>query len=142
MVIFCLATVALPPWALQGRPVPRPARTQILAPQSRKSQPRDGNHLVKRSRRTCSGMGRVSTLRTILDKVDERIGDRIENVLCGHHQRRLRKLGWQDAPHPGGGGARLGGGARGGEETWGGVRVDGVTALPQTQAATRGARHS
>jgi phosphatidylserine/phosphatidylglycerophosphate/cardiolipin synthase-like enzyme len=84
----------------------------------------------------------VSTLRTILDKVDERIGDRIEHLLCGHHERRLRKLGWQDVLQPGGAGDRFGGRApvRAGNSVK--VLVDGVDALPQIQAAIQGARHS
>ncbi|RAS64956.1 phosphatidylserine/phosphatidylglycerophosphate/cardiolipin synthase-like enzyme [Lentzea atacamensis] len=30
----------------------------------------------------------------LLDVLDARLGDGLENVLCSHHARRLRKLGW------------------------------------------------
>ncbi|GLZ31118.1 phospholipase [Lentzea sp. NBRC 105346] len=33
----------------------------------------------------------------LLDVLDARLGDGLENVLCAHHKRRLRKLGWADA---------------------------------------------
>jgi phosphatidylserine/phosphatidylglycerophosphate/cardiolipin synthase-like enzyme len=45
-------------------------------------------------------MGRI---RALVDKVDERLGDGLEQLLCSHHARRLRRLGWaqvfgQDRP--------------------------------------------
>ncbi|HEV7649483.1 MAG TPA: phospholipase D family protein [Actinophytocola sp.] len=84
----------------------------------------------------------MSTLRTILDKADERIGDRIENALRGHHARRLRRLGWRDVLEPGGEDDRFGGRAplRSGNAVE--VLVDGEDALPEIQAAIQGARHS
>ena len=84
----------------------------------------------------------MSRLRTILDKVDERIGDRIESLLCGHHQRRLRKLGWRDVLEPGGDGDRFGGRPplRSGNSAE--VLIDGKDALPVIQAAIQGARRS
>ncbi|MFD1150816.1 phospholipase D-like domain-containing protein [Saccharothrix hoggarensis] len=30
----------------------------------------------------------------LLDVLDEKLGDGLENLLCAHHARRLRKLGW------------------------------------------------
>jgi phosphatidylserine/phosphatidylglycerophosphate/cardiolipin synthase-like enzyme len=32
----------------------------------------------------------------ILDVLDEQLGDRLEHLLCAHHTRRLRRLGWGD----------------------------------------------
>lgn len=43
----------------------------------------------------------MSTLRTLVDKVDERLGDGLEHLLCAHHRRRLRRLGWSEVFSPG-----------------------------------------
>ena len=32
----------------------------------------------------------------VLDVLDARLGDGLEHVLCSHHARRLRRLGWGD----------------------------------------------
>jgi phosphatidylserine/phosphatidylglycerophosphate/cardiolipin synthase-like enzyme len=32
----------------------------------------------------------------LLDRIDDRLGDGLERLLCSHHARRLRKLGWGD----------------------------------------------
>jgi phosphatidylserine/phosphatidylglycerophosphate/cardiolipin synthase-like enzyme len=32
----------------------------------------------------------------LLDQIDDRLGDGLERLLCSHHARRLRKLGWGD----------------------------------------------
>ena len=87
-------------------------------------------------------MSTVSTFRTVIDKVDERIGDGLEHVLCAHHHRRLRRLGWADVLEPGRRADRFGGRApvrRGNSME---VLVDGEEALPVIQAAIQGrARH-
>ncbi|MDT7727831.1 MAG: hypothetical protein QOI21_4407 [Actinomycetota bacterium] len=36
----------------------------------------------------------------LLDLLDERLGDGLENMLCAHHARRLRKLGWDEVLEP------------------------------------------
>jgi phosphatidylserine/phosphatidylglycerophosphate/cardiolipin synthase-like enzyme len=83
----------------------------------------------------------VNTLRSFLDKVDERIGDRIENVLCAHHERRLRNLGWGEVLEPTGIGDLFGGApVRRGNRL--DVLVDGEEALPAIAEAIRGARSS
>lgn len=80
----------------------------------------------------------------MVDKVDERLGDGLEHLLCAHHSRRLRRLGWGSALEDG----TPGDGPRG----WFGDRarvragnrvevlIDGEEALPAIQAAIRGAR--
>ncbi len=82
----------------------------------------------------------MSTLRTFTDTVDERAGDALERVLCTHHARRLRRLGWGDVLAPGGSGDPFGGRApvRSGNSME--VLVDGEEALPAIQAAIEGAR--
>ncbi|MGH3877960.1 MAG: phospholipase D-like domain-containing protein [Actinophytocola sp.] len=84
----------------------------------------------------------MSTLRTVIDKVDERIGDGLEHVLCAHHHRRLRRLGWADVLRADGAQDRFGGRApkRAGNSLE--VLVDGEEALPVIQAAIQGARRS
>ncbi|HET9139005.1 phospholipase D family protein [Actinophytocola sp.] len=81
------------------------------------------------------------SIRSLLDKVDERIGDGLEHVLCTHHSRRLRRLGWGDALAPG-------------DDGWFAARpevrpgnrievlIDGEQALPAVRAAIEGARSS
>jgi phosphatidylserine/phosphatidylglycerophosphate/cardiolipin synthase-like enzyme len=32
----------------------------------------------------------------LLDRIDDRLGDGLERVLCAHHARRMRRLGWGD----------------------------------------------
>jgi len=36
----------------------------------------------------------VTGWRSVVERVDARIGDGLESVLCRHHTRRLRRLGW------------------------------------------------
>jgi phosphatidylserine/phosphatidylglycerophosphate/cardiolipin synthase-like enzyme len=38
----------------------------------------------------------MNKFQALLDKVDERVGDGLERVLCTHHERRLGRLGWGD----------------------------------------------
>ncbi|MFL6122801.1 phospholipase D-like domain-containing protein [Actinophytocola sp.] len=82
----------------------------------------------------------MHTYRSLLDKVDERVGDRIEHVLRGHHQRRLRRLGWGDVLAPSGNGDRFGTRSplRSGNRLE--VLIDGEEALPAIQDAIRNAR--
>jgi phosphatidylserine/phosphatidylglycerophosphate/cardiolipin synthase-like enzyme len=87
-------------------------------------------------------MGQVNTFRTLVDKLDERLGDGLEHVLCAHHGRRLQRLGWGDVLEPDGAGDRFGGRApvRAGNSME--VLVDGEEALPVIQAAIEGAKES
>jgi phosphatidylserine/phosphatidylglycerophosphate/cardiolipin synthase-like enzyme len=82
----------------------------------------------------------VHTFRSVLDKVDERVGDRIERVLCSHHERRLRRLGWGEVLDSPGDGDRFGTRApvRHGNRLE--VLVDGVEALPAIEDAIRNAK--
>ncbi|MET0235110.1 MAG: phospholipase D family protein [Kibdelosporangium sp.] len=74
-----------------------------------------------------------------LDRIDDRLGDGLERLLCSHHERRLRKLGWGDV---------LGEGAEGEFSPRAPVRtgcqvevlIDGEEALPAMVEAIRGAR--
>jgi phosphatidylserine/phosphatidylglycerophosphate/cardiolipin synthase-like enzyme len=84
----------------------------------------------------------VSTLGTMIDRLDERIGDGLEHILCAHHKRRLRRLGWADVFAEGGADDRLGGRPRVREGNSMEVLVDGEQALPVFQAAIQGARRS
>ncbi|MCE7010910.1 hypothetical protein LWC34_50125 [Kibdelosporangium philippinense] len=75
----------------------------------------------------------------LLDRIDNRLGDGLERILCSHHARRLRKLGWDDilseagtgwfSPHaPVRAGCRLK------------MLIDGEEALPEMVEAIKGAR--
>ncbi len=77
---------------------------------------------------------------SLLDKVDERVGDGIERVLCAHHERRLRRLGWGDVLEPNGTGGRFSTHApvRYGNRLE--VLIDGEEALPAIQDAIRNAK--
>jgi phosphatidylserine/phosphatidylglycerophosphate/cardiolipin synthase-like enzyme len=77
-------------------------------------------------------------LRAFVDKVDERLGDGLEHVLCGHHERRLRKLGWYHVFEPDGHRFEVDAPLRAGNRF--DVLVDGQEALPAIQAAIEGAR--
>jgi phosphatidylserine/phosphatidylglycerophosphate/cardiolipin synthase-like enzyme len=81
----------------------------------------------------------VKTIRSVLDTVDERVGDGIEHVLCAHHARRLRRLGWGDVLEPGPTGDRFGPHTqvRAGNRLE--VLVDGEEALPAIEDAIRNA---
>ncbi|TWP52637.1 phospholipase [Lentzea tibetensis] len=73
----------------------------------------------------------------VLDVLDERLGDGLESLLCAHHTRRLRKLGWEDAleGHSWFSPRRP---VRQGNRVQ--VLVDGHEALPQIADAIEGAR--
>jgi hypothetical protein len=81
-------------------------------------------------------MGRVTTF---LDKADERLGDGLERILCAHHRRRLRRLGWGDVLAPGGAQDPLGGRApvRDGNRIE--VLIDGEESLAAVAVGIRGA---
>jgi phosphatidylserine/phosphatidylglycerophosphate/cardiolipin synthase-like enzyme len=85
-------------------------------------------------------MVRVKTFHALLDKVDERLGDGLEHVLCAHHERRLRRLGWGEVLEPAGPEDRFGGRAeiRHGNRMV--VLIDGEEALPRIEDAIRNAR--
>jgi phosphatidylserine/phosphatidylglycerophosphate/cardiolipin synthase-like enzyme len=74
--------------------------------------------------------------------VDERVGDGLERVLCAHHERRLRRLGWGDVLEPDGKDDRFHDHApvRGGNRME--VLIDGEEALPAIEQAIRNARSS
>jgi phosphatidylserine/phosphatidylglycerophosphate/cardiolipin synthase-like enzyme len=80
----------------------------------------------------------VDRFRSLLDKVDERVGDGIEHVLCAHHKRRLRRLGWGDVLEPNGNGDRAP--MRAGNRIE--VLIDGEEALPAIENAIRNAKSS
>jgi phosphatidylserine/phosphatidylglycerophosphate/cardiolipin synthase-like enzyme len=83
----------------------------------------------------------VSQLRSLVDKVDERIGDGLERVLCSHHARRLRRLGWGSVlSHGGTGRFAEAPPVRSGNKIE--VLIDGEEALPAIRAAIEGARSS
>jgi phosphatidylserine/phosphatidylglycerophosphate/cardiolipin synthase-like enzyme len=44
----------------------------------------------------------VRSWSSILDTVDQRLGDRVDQLMCAHHERRLRRLGWAHALRPAG----------------------------------------
>ncbi len=82
----------------------------------------------------------MSTLGTIIGKLDQRIGDGLEHVLCAHHQRRLRRLGWPDLLAGDGARDRFGTHRPARADNSMEVLVDGQEALPVMQAAIQGAR--
>ena len=75
-----------------------------------------------------------------MDKVDDRLGDGLEHVLCAHHRRRLRRLGWRDVLEPGGAKDRLGGRAAVRDGNRVEVLIDGEETLPSVEAAIRRAK--
>jgi phosphatidylserine/phosphatidylglycerophosphate/cardiolipin synthase-like enzyme len=82
----------------------------------------------------------VSKFQALLDRVDERIGDRIENVLCAHHHRRLRRLGWGDVLDRDGTDDRFGTRAPVRQGNRLEVLIDGETGLPAIEEAIRNAK--
>jgi phosphatidylserine/phosphatidylglycerophosphate/cardiolipin synthase-like enzyme len=82
----------------------------------------------------------VSKFQALLDRVDERIGDRIENVLCAHHHRRLRRLGWGDVLDRDGTDDRFGARAPVRQGNRLEVLIDGETGLPAIEEAIRNAK--
>ncbi|GAB2985708.1 phospholipase [Amycolatopsis acidiphila] len=74
-----------------------------------------------------------------MDKLDEQVGNGLENVLCARHQRRLHRLGWGEVLEPDGAGDRFGGRAEVRRGNRVEVLVDGEEALPAIQAAIRNA---
>ncbi|TVT09515.1 phospholipase [Amycolatopsis bartoniae] len=80
----------------------------------------------------------MKTFHSFLDKVDERLGDGLERVLCAHHGRRLRGLGWGEVLEPGG--DRFGGRAPVREGNRVEVLIDGEESLPAIADAIRRAK--
>ncbi|SED01537.1 Phosphatidylserine/phosphatidylglycerophosphate/cardiolipin synthase [Amycolatopsis tolypomycina] len=80
-------------------------------------------------------MGRVKSFPSFVDKVDERLGDGLEHVLCAHHRRRLHRLGWGAVLDPAGARDPLGGRApvRDGNRVE--VLIDGEESLPAVAEA-------
>jgi phosphatidylserine/phosphatidylglycerophosphate/cardiolipin synthase-like enzyme len=79
----------------------------------------------------------VSVWSSVLDSVDRRVGDQMDRMLCAHHVRRLRRLGWADAlsasdERPARRPARQGNAVR--------VLLDGADALSAMAEAIAGAR--
>jgi phosphatidylserine/phosphatidylglycerophosphate/cardiolipin synthase-like enzyme len=81
----------------------------------------------------------MSTIRALVDKVDERLGDGLEHLLGAHHARRLRRLGWESVVRPDQPDDRFADRAavRRGNRIE--VLVDGEEALPAIRAAIEGA---
>ena len=65
-------------------------------------------------------------------------GDRLTSQICTHHQRRLRRIGWEHAIDPPAGGWAGGFQVRDGNALE--ILVDGAEALPRIAEALRGAR--
>lgn len=82
----------------------------------------------------------MDRFRSLLDKVDERVGDGIEHVLCAHHKRRLRRLGWGGVLEPDGNGDRTQPPVRARNQVE--VLIDGEEALPAIENAIRNAKSS
>jgi phosphatidylserine/phosphatidylglycerophosphate/cardiolipin synthase-like enzyme len=83
----------------------------------------------------------MNGLRRFVDVVDERLGDGLERVLCSHHRRRLRRLGWDsvlESEDEGGFSPRAV--VRDGNRV--DVLIDGEEAFPSMRAAIEGARSS
>jgi phosphatidylserine/phosphatidylglycerophosphate/cardiolipin synthase-like enzyme len=75
----------------------------------------------------------------LLDRIDDRLGDGLERVLCGHHARRLRRLGWGDVlDEPATGWFSPRAPVREGCRVK--VLIDGEQALPEMVEAIKGAR--
>lgn len=79
-------------------------------------------------------------MKRFLDKLDERLGDGLERILCAHHERRLRGLGWGHVLEPGGAEDRFGGRAPVRDGNRVSVLVDGEESLPAIADAIRHAR--
>ncbi|MEV4599768.1 phospholipase D-like domain-containing protein [Amycolatopsis sp. NPDC049253] len=82
----------------------------------------------------------MKALRSFLDKSDERLGDGLERVLCAHHRRRLRGLGWGSVLEPAGTQDRFGGRAPIRRHNRVEVLIDGEESLPVIENAIRRAR--
>ena len=75
----------------------------------------------------------MKSLGTILDPVDRRLGDGVDRLVCMHHHRRLRRLGWAHALNGAHEDGREGYPARDGNRVR--VLVDGEEALAAMVAA-------
>jgi phosphatidylserine/phosphatidylglycerophosphate/cardiolipin synthase-like enzyme len=82
----------------------------------------------------------MSRWRSVVERVDARIGDGLEEVLCRHHTRRLRGLGWHGVLAERSGGFAIGPAVRAGNRMR--VLIDGEQALPAMAEAIAGARSS
>ncbi|MFJ7213281.1 phosphatidylserine/phosphatidylglycerophosphate/cardiolipin synthase family protein [Amycolatopsis sp. NPDC098790] len=80
----------------------------------------------------------MSSFHSFVDKVDDRLGDGLEHVLCAHHRRRLRALGWGEVLESGD--DRFGGRAPVREGNRVEVLIDGEETLPSIEAAIRRAK--
>jgi phosphatidylserine/phosphatidylglycerophosphate/cardiolipin synthase-like enzyme len=81
----------------------------------------------------------VSRIRALVDKVDERLGDGLEHLLCSHHERRLRRLGWASVLEPDRPDGRFADDVPVRQGNRIEVLVDGEEALPAIRAAIEGA---
>jgi phosphatidylserine/phosphatidylglycerophosphate/cardiolipin synthase-like enzyme len=71
--------------------------------------------------------------------LDKRLGDRLDHVVCNHHTRRLRKIGWEHALRPGSGWWATGEPPpRKGNSVE--VLIDGAEAMPRIVEEIRAAR--
>jgi phosphatidylserine/phosphatidylglycerophosphate/cardiolipin synthase-like enzyme len=76
--------------------------------------------------------------RGALDGIDGYLGDQVDRLVCAHHERRLRGLGWSDALSAGPGDGHEQRPAREGNRVE--VLVDGAAALAAMAEAIAGAR--
>jgi phosphatidylserine/phosphatidylglycerophosphate/cardiolipin synthase-like enzyme len=79
----------------------------------------------------------VRTWSSVVDTADRRLGDRLDGMLCAHHERRLRRLGWSGALSSDLVDTRAGRPARDGNAVR--VLLDGDEALPAMVDAIRNA---
>lgn len=79
----------------------------------------------------------MGALRSVIEKVDERLGDGLERTVCAHHTRRLRKLGWGHVLEPRQGRFAANRPVRDGNSVE--VLIDGDSAMPAMAEAIAGA---
>ncbi|WP_447005982.1 phospholipase D-like domain-containing protein [Saccharothrix isguenensis] len=76
----------------------------------------------------------------LLDVLDAKLGDGLESLMCAHHARRLRKLGWGSVLEPGTGWWTPSRPVRSGNRVE--VLIDGHELLPAIASAISSARRS
>jgi phosphatidylserine/phosphatidylglycerophosphate/cardiolipin synthase-like enzyme len=78
--------------------------------------------------------------KSLIDRVDARVGEGIEAAVQAKHRRRLRRLGWEHAVSPAGGGPWAAGDPPPREGNSIDVLIDGSEALPAIAEAVRSAQ--
>jgi phosphatidylserine/phosphatidylglycerophosphate/cardiolipin synthase-like enzyme len=84
----------------------------------------------------------ASAFKRPLDRVDRAVGERVEQAICAHHARRLRRVGWMRALDPPEDGLWATGDPPARDGCLLEPLVDGENALPRIAEALRGARES